>query len=192
MLRTVDDLTDDLRVDGREDNAISPATQGFDVHGAFEEHGRALFGFAYNSTLDSAIAEDCVQEVFVRAWRARERYRPGLASERTWLFAIARNVVIDQVRERSRRPTPVEDERIERRLAPVTESDAVDDRVTLHSGLARLSREHREVIVAVQLHGMTYQQLEEASGVPAATLRTRMFYGLKALRAELGEEGRHR
>lgn len=182
MLRTMDDEM--------EDGLLENAAPAFDVHAAFEEHGRALYGYAYNCTLDTAIAEDCVQEVFVRAWTARDRYQASRASERTWLFAIARNVVIDQVRARAKRPTPVEDERIERRLAPVTETDVVDDRLTLLGGLARLSAEHRAVIVAVQLDGMTYQQFAEASGVPAATLRTRMYYGLKALRAELGEEER--
>jgi RNA polymerase sigma-70 factor (ECF subfamily) len=179
MLRTMDDR--------REDGLLEDAMTPFDVRAAFVEHGRALFGFAYNSTRDTAIAEDCVQETFVRAWRARGKYTSARASERTWLFAIARNVVIDQMRERARRPTPVEDESIERRPTPVAESDAVDDRVTLYSGLAQLSEEHRAVIVAVQLDGMTYQQLEAMTGVPAATLRTRMFYGLRALRTVLGE-----
>ena len=181
MLHTMDDRM--------EDGLLEDAATPFDVRAAFVEHGRALFGFAYNSTRDTAIAEDCVQETFVRAWRARDRYMSARASERTWLFAIARNVVIDQIRERARRPTPVEDgSDAWRRPVPVAESDAVDDRVTLYGGLAQLSEEHRAVIVAVQLDGMTYQQLEAMSGVPAATLRTRMFYGLKALRTVLGEE----
>lgn len=77
----------------------------FDVREAFDEHGRGLYAFAYNSTRDGGMAEECVQETFVRAWRARASYRPDRGSERTWLFAIARNVVIDQPRARQRRPT---------------------------------------------------------------------------------------
>jgi RNA polymerase sigma-70 factor (ECF subfamily) len=160
----------------------------FDVREAFSEHARAIFAFALNSTRDTSIAEECVQETFVRAWRARERYEASRASERTWLFAIARNVVIDQVRARQRRPTPVPDERLHGALHPVSEERAADDRIVLHAGLAQLSREHREVIVAVQLQGMTYQQLEQHTGVASTTLRTRMFYGLKALREALEEE----
>ncbi|KNC18699.1 hypothetical protein AC792_10665 [Arthrobacter sp. RIT-PI-e] len=168
--------------------ALPSEPPSFDVREAFDEHGRALVAFALNSTRDNSIAEECVQETFVRAWRAREKYESSRASERTWLFAIARNVVIDQVRARQRRPTPVPDERLHSGMHAESEDRATDDRIVLHSGLARLSRDHREVIVAIQLQGMTYQQLEDHTGVAAATLRTRMFYGLKALRAALGEE----
>ena len=162
----------------------------FDVHQAFAEHARAIYGFALNSTRDATIAEDCVQETFVRAWRARDRYRSGRGSERTWLFAIARNVVIDEIKARTRRPTPITDERMEVEAPAVEVAETVEDRIVLAAGLARLSAEHREIVVAVHLNGMTYQQLHELSGVPVATLRTRMYYGLRALRELLGEEER--
>lgn len=160
----------------------------FDVREAYDHHGGALYGFALNSTRDQDIAADCVQETFVRAWRARDRYRSARGSQRTWLFAIARNVVADAIRARARRPAPVSDERIERGSPAVTEAEAIEDRIVLHHALALLSPDHREVIVAVQLDGMSYQQLAERTGIPAATLRTRMFYGMKALREALREE----
>lgn len=160
----------------------------FDVHQAFAEHARAIYGFALNSTRDSTIAEDCVQETFVRAWRARDRYHSERGSERTWLFAIARNVVIDEIKARARRPTPTTNELMEVDAPAVAVVETVDDRIVLSGGLARLSPEHRDIIVAVHLNGMTYQQLHETSGVPVGTLRTRMYYGLKALREILGEE----
>ncbi|MDJ0320830.1 RNA polymerase sigma factor [Pseudarthrobacter sp. PS3-L1] len=160
----------------------------FDVHQAFVEHGRALYGFALNTMKDAPIAEDCVQETFVRAWRARATFDPGLASERTWLFAIARNVIIDEMRGRSRRPLPIPEERMESAAPPVTVFGAAEDQIVLTSGLARLSEEHRNVIVAISLDGLTYQELAERTGVPAPTLRTRMYYGLRALRKAIGEE----
>ena len=160
----------------------------FDVHQAFADHARAIFGFALNSTRDATIAEDCVQETFVRAWRARDRFQAQRGSERTWLFAIARNVVIDEIKARARRPTPVIDELIESEAPAAAGVETIDDRIVLAGGLARLSSEHREIIVAVHLNGLTYQQESERTGIPVATLRTRMYYGLKALREILGEE----
>lgn len=160
----------------------------FDVSRAYAEHGQAIFGFAFNSTRDQAIAEDCVQETFMRAWRSRHKYSASRGSLRTWLFAIARNVVVDEIRARARRPTPIADQRIESGTTAVTEAAAVEDRIVLYAGLARLSPEQRDVIVAVQLNGMTYQQLAKRTGVATATLRTRMFYGLKALAEALREE----
>lgn len=65
------------------------------------------------------------------------------------------------------------------------------ERLVLYAALARLSPEHREVIAAVQLEDMSYAQVADRTGVSVATLRTRMFYGLKALREGLREEDRH-
>jgi RNA polymerase sigma-70 factor (ECF subfamily) len=50
---------------------------------------------AHRALGDAGLAEEAVQETFLRAWRAADRYDPGLSSLRTWLFAIARNVVVD-------------------------------------------------------------------------------------------------
>lgn len=166
---------------------------GFDLRRAYAEHGRVLFGFALNGVGDRGLAEDCVQETFLRAWRARERFRPELASERTWLFAIARNVVVDAVRARARRPRLVDVDGAKGAGRPGDErtDEQVEDRIVLLAGLAQLSPEHREVIIAVRVEGMGYDQLSERTGVPVGTLRTRMYYGLRALRTILGEEEEH-
>ena len=157
----------------------------FDVREAFAAHGAALFSFALNGLGDRAEAEDCVQEAFIRAWRSRERYSSSRGSVRTWLFAIVRNLVIDSLRARARRPAPSDPEKIEWASEPVTEDFLIVERLVLHESLANLTFEHREVIAAVQLHGMGYQELSEQTGVPVATLRTRMYYGLRSLRSAL-------
>lgn len=166
---------------------------GFDLRRAYADHGGSLFGFALNGTGDRGMAEDCVQETFLRAWRARERYRPERASERTWLFAIARNVVVDAVRARARRPRPVAEDEAGAQTEPVTRhtDDVVTDRLVLLAALARLSPEHRAVVVAVQWEGLGYDQLAERTGTPVGTLRSRMYYGLRTLREILSEEEDH-
>ncbi|MGJ9374052.1 sigma-70 family RNA polymerase sigma factor [Nesterenkonia sp. CF4.4] len=157
----------------------------FDVHLAFAEHGPALFAFALNGLGDRAEAQDCVQEAFIRAWRSRDSYSSSRGSVRTWLFAIERNLIIDSLRARSRRPVPSDAQKVESSTEAVTEDLLIVERVVLHEALAGLSVEHREVIVAVQLEGMGYQELAEQTGVPVATLRTRMYYGLRSLRTGL-------
>jgi len=171
--------------------APSPAPD-LDLDGAWRRHGATLLGFAVNSLGDRALAEDCVQETFLRAWRSRERYDGRRASERTWLFAIARHVVVDAARARARRAVPVGDDGVTR-LAPPTDGaqDAVDARVSLVAALAQLTPEHREVLVAVRLEGLTYAELAARNGVPVATLRTRTYHALRAMRALLAEEEDH-
>ena len=172
---------------------VEPSEAGepgeFDVRRAWDAHGAALFGFAVNALSDRGAAEDCVQETFVRAWRARAQFSERRGSERTWLFAIARNAIVDAHRARARRPVPVDDDGVAR-LAAVEpgQQGQVVDRIALLEALAQVSAEHREVVVAVQLEQLTYQQLADRTGVPVATLRTRMYYGLRALREALGEE----
>src|SRR3954449_1649570 len=71
-----------------------------DVREAYAAHAGELYGFAVRSLSDTGLAEEAVQETFVRAWRAGERFDPRIGSLRTWLFAIPPNVVIHPRRAR--------------------------------------------------------------------------------------------
>src|SRR6266702_3175045 len=75
------------------------------VREAYNAHSGELYGFAMRSLRDAGLAEEAVQETFLRAWRAGERFDPELGSLRTWLYAILRNVVIDLGRARASRPS---------------------------------------------------------------------------------------
>src|SRR5687767_6736654 len=87
------------------------------VRAAYEAHGPELYRLALRSLRDHGLAEEAVQETFVRAWRAADRFEPGRGSLRTWLFAIGRNVVVDLARRRTVRPAANGDD----------EADAVAD-----------------------------------------------------------------
>lgn len=173
------------RAGRRRGGAGRPASGTFDIATAFDAHAGALLGFAVNALHDRPLAEDCVQEVFLRAWRARERFDRDRASERTWLFAIARNVVTDALRARMRMPRIGGDDELADLHADV--ADPLE-RLRLVEALALLSDVHREVLVAVQMEGRTYQELSDASGVPVATWRTRAYHALRAMRGYLEEE----
>lgn len=161
----------------------------FDLDAAWEDHGAALLGYCVNVLGDRHGAEDCVQEVFVRAWRARESYEPSRGSTRTWLFGIARNVLVDAIRARARHATPVDDDGVADLMPPEPAAqDGVAVRLAIAEALALLSPEHREVVVAIKLEGLTYAELAARNGVPVATLRTRAFHALRALRADLGND----
>lgn len=159
---------------------------GFDLTAEYAAHGSALLGFAINALGDRPLAEDCVQETFLRAWRARDTFDPTRASARTWLFAIERNVIIDLQRARVRVPVPTDE------LTDVA-ADVADplDRLGIVEGLARLSPEHRDIVVAVHISGESYSDASARSGVPVSTLRTRAFYALRAMREHLNGKERH-
>lgn len=175
---------------GMEQDAWA-AMSGFhehDVRVAYRQLGPGLLGFVISEVGDRGLAEELVQEVFVRAWRAGEHFDPRLGSLRTRLFAIARNLVIDARRARSTRPP----------LALVSGRDCalpddftagVEARMQVHAAMHTLSDAHREVIQHVHLHGLSYDDLSVRTGVPVATLRTRAYHGLRALRRAMGTMG---
>ncbi len=70
----------------------------------YRAYGDELYGFALRRLNDPALAEEVVQDVILRAWRHADRFDPQRASERTWLFEIARNLTTDAFRRRSVRP----------------------------------------------------------------------------------------
>ena len=74
------------------------------VRSVYAAHGGELYRFARRALGDDGLAEEAVQETFVRAWQAADRFDERLGSLRTWLFAILRNVVIDMSRARAVRP----------------------------------------------------------------------------------------
>lgn len=177
--------------EGTEAVADSPdagtdATNAFDLADAYDAHAGELFGFAVNALRDRSTAEECVQESFLRAWRARASYDPSRATVRTWLFAIIRNLVRDRYRAAARAPLTVGTE--EASDAPGEQSDPAE-RLAVLEALATLSREQRQAVVAIHLIGTSYAELSEATDVPVATLRTRTFYALRALRRHFEEGG---
>src|SRR6059058_2469679 len=96
----------------RGNSARGALSRERDVREAYSAHSGELYGFAVRSLGDAGLAEEAVQETFLRAWRAGDRFDPQIGSLRTWLFAILRNVVIDLSRARAARP-PVAAEGVE-------------------------------------------------------------------------------
>jgi len=153
---------------------------------AYAAHGGELYGFAMRALSDEGLAEDAVQETFVRAWRSRARFDPELGSPRTWLFAIVRNVIADLGRARTRAPVPTD----EPEAAGAEES--LDDLLLgwqVEEALRRVGDLHRQVLVETQLRGRGYAELATELGVPEGTIKSRVYYGLRALRNVLEEMG---
>jgi RNA polymerase sigma-70 factor (ECF subfamily) len=156
------------------------------LRAAYSAHGGELYGFARRALDDDGRAEEAVQETFLRAWRAADRFDPHIASLRAWLFSICRNVIIDATRARACRP-----------LSGAASADAaVDDDIDgvlrawqVEEALRRISADHRFAITETYYRGRVAADLAAELGVPAATVRTRLFYGLKALRLALEEMG---
>jgi RNA polymerase sigma-70 factor, ECF subfamily len=157
-----------------------------DVREAYAAHSGELYGFALRSLGDPGLAEEAVQETFVRAWRAGERFDPQIASLRTWLFAILRNVVIDFGRARAARPKLSAEGGVEPSVEPL-EQALLSWQV--EEAMRRIGEDHRRVLVETHYRGRPYAEVAEELGVPEGTVKSRVYYGLKALRVVLEEMG---
>ena len=156
-----------------------------DVRAAYAAHAGELYGFAVRSLGDAGLAEEAVQETFLRAWRAGERFDPQIGSLRTWLFAILRNVVIDLGRARSSRP-PLAEGGIEPAVEPFEEALLSWQ---VEEAMRRIGEQHRRVLVETHYRGRPYAEVAAELGVPEGTVKSRVYYGLRALRVALEEIG---
>lgn len=155
------------------------------VREAYAAHANELYGFALRSLGDAGLAEEAVQEAFVRAWRAGDRFDPQIGSLRTWLFAILRNVVIDLGRARAARPRVAEGG-IEPSVEPLDEALLAWQ---VEEAMRRIGEQHRHVLVETYYRGRPYAEVAEELGVPEGTVKSRVYYGLRALRVVLEEMG---
>jgi RNA polymerase sigma-70 factor, ECF subfamily len=155
-----------------------------DLSGAYSG---ALFSYAFRATGDRQRAEDVVQETLARAWERADRFDPSRGSAGAWLFTIARNLLIDGWRADAARP----------RLGPLEETDlplGVDevDRALeswqMAEALRRLSPEHRTVIVETYYGARSVASTAARLGIPEGTVKSRLYYGLRALRLVLEEQ----
>jgi RNA polymerase sigma-70 factor (ECF subfamily) len=156
---------------------------GDELRELYRRYAPELFGFATSALGDRELAEEVVQDVFAQLWRHAEDYDQRRASVRTWLYAIARNRIIDAHRRAAARPKRADGDAS---LDTAAEMDAALDHAVLRwqvtAALARLSPAHREVIRLAHYGGLTMREIAERTGVPLGTVKSRTSYALRHLR----------
>lgn len=146
-------------------------------------YGDALLRSCYVWLKDAQLAEDAMQDTFLKAWQAMERFEQrGPASEKAWLMRIAINTCRDYLRggwfQHVDRATPLEE--LPPRLLGVTD----EDRSTFLT-IMDLPLKHRHIILLYYYHGLTLRECAEALRVHHTTARHRLHQAEKALKAKL-------
>ncbi|MGH9276772.1 MAG: RNA polymerase sigma factor [Acidimicrobiales bacterium] len=141
-----------------------------------------IYGLGVKLLGDTSLAEELVQETFVRIWRKAEQYDPSKGTVATFLFAIARRIAIDLWRRPSSRPFQPEGgdeaapgEAVERALVALTVRDALD----------ALSPDHREVLELSYRRDLDQRAIAARLGVPLGTVKTRTYHALRNLKRAL-------
>lgn len=129
------------------------------------------------------MAEEVLQETFVKIWQNAERFSPEAGQPMAWLSAIARNRAIDRIRsEKVERSRVSEDEGVLERLVAPGASDVVLQE-SLRVCLGQLDEEARNCVVLAYCSGFSREELAEKYGRPVGTIKTLLHRSVRLLKA---------
>jgi RNA polymerase sigma-70 factor (ECF subfamily) len=152
------------------------------MHVLFARHHVRVFRFVQRLVRNGATAEDLISDVFLDVWRQADKFE-GRSAVSTWLLSIARFKALSMLRRKQEEEL---DEGAAERLEDLSDDPEVslskrDKGSVLRQCLTALSAEHREVIDLVYYHEKSVQEVADITGIPEATVKTRMVYARKKL-----------
>lgn len=162
----------------------APAASAFEA--LYRDCRDDLFAYAYGMLHDRTAAEEVTATAFERAYRKRNRFNPQRGSRRAWLFGIARNAALDELR-RTRRRAELFTEPADTASAGVYEqADLSVSRIALRRALAALDARERELIALKFFAGLSNAEIGSLLGTSASNAGTRLHRTIDKLRKELG------
>lgn len=167
------------------DEWVTPGTDEEFMRVLYDRYRPLLQGYVMRLTRDVQWAEDIVQAALVRAWQARDQLNKGEAATRSWLFTAAYRIFIDEYRSRCARPVTLTERDIGAPGAVADEAERLAWSLTLATALSELSEPHREAIVHVYYLHRTIDETADMLGISSGTVKSRLYYALRALRSQL-------
>lgn len=149
---------------------------------------RKLLGVALRILRDHGLAEDVLQETYLKIWHRAASYNPAIASPMTWMATIVRHGAIDTLRKRQAEAFGTEDEMsamAANEPDPIDEMDLAQIRPLALTAFARLPEDRRRMIVQAYLRDMSRQDLSTQLGIPANTVKTHLRRALLELRENM-------
>lgn len=158
----------------------------------YDSFGRLVYSLIYRIVQDRGVAEDLVQETFLRAWNQAHAIDPRRGSPSAWLLTVARNRAIDWLRSVAGKPDRAAWEEFDDRPANFVdvEKAAIDSDQTrrVRQAMEKLNQNQRAVIELAYFEGLSQSEMAERMGQPLGTVKTWVRSALKMLRTELGQE----
>jgi RNA polymerase sigma-70 factor (ECF subfamily) len=146
----------------------------------YHRFARPVFGLALRRLGDRMRAEDAVQETFAAVWRSARTYKPDRGAGAAWLYAVARNAIVDRSRSRSEPPGEVP-EIASTELGPDERAEASYVSWRVHRALESLPPNERDVIELAYYSGLSQSEVADFLGIPLGTVKTRTRAGLGRL-----------
>lgn len=163
----------------------------------YDRYSATVYRMAVRIVKNQELAEDVVQEVFWRVWRRSGSFSRERGKVSQWLFGIAHNMCIDELRRMRSRPVPVyeDDERPFIQQLPDEHTDVVgaalhsEQRRTIVEALGQLPDAQRQAIELAYFGGLSHQEIANRLDRPLGTVKTRVRLGLHKLNALLESKG---
>jgi RNA polymerase sigma-70 factor (ECF subfamily) len=147
----------------------------------YENYSDSLYGAILKVTRNETIAEDALQETFIKVWKNAEKYDPTKAKLFTWLFRIARNTAIDKLRSFNNRfHKEVQIDKSNVYILPGTSLN--QDVIDIKEHVRRLEQKYQIVLNALFFEGMTQQEASDELEIPLGTVKSRLKIGLRELK----------
>ena len=146
----------------------------------YRRYARSVFGLALRRLGDRGRAEDAVQETFVSIWRAAKTYRPERGPGAPWLYAVARNAIVDRSRARNE-PAIEAPDAASAESGPDEHAEQSWTQWRVHRALEELPEREREVISLAYWRGLSQSEVADTLGIPLGTVKTRTRSGLQRL-----------
>ena len=155
------------------------------MHTLYSRHNVRVYRFVLRMMRDTTSAEDLFSQVFLDVWRTAGQFE-GRSQVSTWLLSIARFKALTALRQRKHEDIDQDDvmEIADPSDTPEASLDRSRTSAILRACVAKLSPAHREIVNLVYYHEKSVEEVAALVGIPAATVKTRMFYARKQL-AEL-------
>jgi len=147
----------------------------------YENYSSSLLGVIQKITIDNALAEDALQESFIKIWRNAKKYDSNKAKLFTWLYRIARNTAIDKLRSNNitfTKKVQIADSNVYKLSTSGLNQDTID----LKKHVASLESKYQIILKALFFEGMTQQEASEELSIPLGTVKSRLKIGLRELK----------
>ncbi|MGI9420738.1 MAG: sigma-70 family RNA polymerase sigma factor [Geminicoccaceae bacterium] len=155
----------------------------------FDQFAPKLKGYYRKGGIEAMLAEDLAQETMLAVWRHAEKFSDSAGSPSTWIFTIARNLLIDHMRRQKARQGDLNDPTIQ--PAPVeVADDLVDARQryrSLKAGLEKLPDEQATILKMAFFDHKAHSEIAAETGLPLGTVKSRIRLAMQRLRDDLGE-----
>lgn len=153
----------------------------------YDRYEKILFSFLLKMTQDRELAEEALQEVFIKIWRGVGEYDDSKGKFTSWLFRMAQNSAIDLIRKRKNPTVPLDE------IADMPSSDSSVEKMAewqeekehIHAAVSQLSAEQQEMIQLFYFKGHTHEKIAELCGIPLGTVKSRIRLALSKLKIAL-------